>query len=806
MCFKEKMKMSFNKPRLFCLPDTFSFPVHLRSVAAKRILVLFLMSIWFQITFAWPASALEVRQFTAVPSSGSVPLDVLLDVTTVSDRPATFMNAKWDFDDGTFATGFNAKQTVDHTYQEAGTYTPVFSFAELDGTLWEISATVTVDAPDLDVSLSASPSSGKVPLTVTFTSTATGGTDPLTYKIEFGDGGTPSSGTDTSVQHVYNKVGTYTATLTVTDDAGTEQTATVQVQVAEVPVELEAEADPDRGIAPLSTTFYVTVSEGTAPFTYTYDFGDGSSKVTGTDPSTTYTYSSAGNFSAFITVVDDTGSSGEVTVSVEVVSQATVSTTIDTLSKDAIPAVTDLDNLQTALTPIFGRVEKTLDYVAGLAATDPLRVSAEKTVLDAADRIFGQQVTAMTPLINAAVKKEDVLPVLLTAGQIASKMAAGDIPLAQKTVDSGTDISGLALQATLDDVLTSKGISDSQIQDLLSDPTKAQQFFSDKTNAQSLEDVNETVSVSIGAQQKITRGSVASAVTQLGFDKKVTDTVKNSLPVIVDVQRPVVESTSGAETTAQDLVNTILTSTSSVDTVTGVIQATFTDSTLEAMAVTSLGIIPDSLPQGLHQLPDGTRLGISSDFSVKFAPAAADPVSLSATIADAGLKTEFKSDGRILLPNFNGNESLVFGMSWDVEPVNSFQAGTVSFSVSGSDPSSAAFSLLVNYGNGTTQKAPNMINAKEPLLAFLESLIPGQYSLDLDTGILDVTGYGLKYKPDFIFESLTSIDFTSIQNAGGVVYQDIAFEIADYNTDGVMDLRYYSSDPMGRQILYDISN
>jgi PKD repeat protein len=63
-----------------------------------------------------------------------------------------------------------------------------------------------------------SPLSGTAPLAVQFTDQSTG-TAPLTYTWDFGDGGTSP---ETSPSHTYQAAGTYTVTLTVSNDEGSD--------------------------------------------------------------------------------------------------------------------------------------------------------------------------------------------------------------------------------------------------------------------------------------------------------------------------------------------------------------------------------------------------------------------------------------------------------------------------------------------------------------------------------------------------------------------------------------------------------
>jgi glucose/arabinose dehydrogenase/PKD repeat protein len=81
----------------------------------------------------------------------------------------------------------------------------------------------------------ATPSSGAVPLTVQFDggeSTDADG-DPLTYDWDFGDGSAPASGA--SVSHTYTEAGIFTATLSVSDGRGGEDTATVRIRPGNEP-------------------------------------------------------------------------------------------------------------------------------------------------------------------------------------------------------------------------------------------------------------------------------------------------------------------------------------------------------------------------------------------------------------------------------------------------------------------------------------------------------------------------------------------------------------------------------------------
>ncbi len=79
---------------------------------------------------------------------------------------------------------------------------------------------------------SGTPTSGTVPLTVQFTDESTG--VPTSWSWDFGDG---TTATEASPSHTYQAVGTYTVSLTVSNDVGSDSiTKTDYVTVSDAPV------------------------------------------------------------------------------------------------------------------------------------------------------------------------------------------------------------------------------------------------------------------------------------------------------------------------------------------------------------------------------------------------------------------------------------------------------------------------------------------------------------------------------------------------------------------------------------------
>ena len=171
----------------------------------------------------------------------------------------------------------------------------------------------------LGASASASPVSGQAPLSVSFSGNASGGTSPYSYSWAFGDGGSSAA---QNPSHTYSSAGTFSATLTVTDSASAIASKSVTITVSSTTGELvaAASADPIGGPTPLSVSFSGSASGGTAPYSYSWDFGDG---TTSAAQNPGHVYSTLGNYMAILTVTDNLAARADAVVNISVVSDTT---------------------------------------------------------------------------------------------------------------------------------------------------------------------------------------------------------------------------------------------------------------------------------------------------------------------------------------------------------------------------------------------------------------------------------------------------------------------------------------------------
>jgi len=193
------------------------------------------MSAWIagvaSVAEAPPPSALTV---TATPTPGTRGYPTTPFSVNIAWMPNNISNYSFrvDWGDGStqpvnsLANGQGPVAFVTtHLYVSPGTYTIAVTVTDtVSGSAGVGHVSITIN-PVLSVGLTADKTSGNVPLPVTFTNDPEGGFAPYTWTLDYGDGTTPDTDTQTAAgsftrSHTYIATGTFTATLTVTDVLG----------------------------------------------------------------------------------------------------------------------------------------------------------------------------------------------------------------------------------------------------------------------------------------------------------------------------------------------------------------------------------------------------------------------------------------------------------------------------------------------------------------------------------------------------------------------------------------------------------
>ncbi len=150
------------------------------------------------------------------------------------------------------------------------------------------------------------PYTGQTGSAVAFSSA--GSSDPdgsiAGYSWDFGDGATSTAA---NPSHTYGAAGTYTVSLTVTDDQGATGNASTTATISDPPNNNPPVAafngSPTSGSAPLSVSF--SDQSTNAPTTWSWSFGDG---ATSTAQNPNHTYNNPGTYDVSLTVTNANGS------------------------------------------------------------------------------------------------------------------------------------------------------------------------------------------------------------------------------------------------------------------------------------------------------------------------------------------------------------------------------------------------------------------------------------------------------------------------------------------------------------------
>jgi len=241
-------------------------------------------------------------------------------VTTVFTGEVIYFNASasydsdgiivsyfWDFGDGTNATGV----IVDHAYVDDGTYTVILTVTDDDGVTTSTSATKTVLNRSPVASFTESAETVYTNEIISFNASASYDSDGtiVSYFWDFGDG---TNSTGMIVEYSYVDDGTYSVTLTVTDDDGATGIITsTKTVLNRPPVALFTET-AETVLTDEIITFNASASYDPDDYiiSYLWDFGDSTNS---TGAIVDHAYVDDGVYTVTLTVTDDDGATASAT-------------------------------------------------------------------------------------------------------------------------------------------------------------------------------------------------------------------------------------------------------------------------------------------------------------------------------------------------------------------------------------------------------------------------------------------------------------------------------------------------------------
>ncbi|MCI4362715.1 MAG: PKD domain-containing protein [Thermoplasmata archaeon] len=233
---------------------------------------------------------------SALPAVGVAPLMVHFSATVAGGLPPYKLT--WSFGDGSNSSALQPA----HRYANPGYYNASLGVIDALGVSNRSNLSLRVFGLPMLAPV-ATPSAAVVPASITFLAGASSGDPPYHYAWSFGDG---TSSNASSPSHTYLLAGEFSVNLTLTDGQGSRASASVLVTLV-LPLSTTLTVSLLYGVAPLDVHCSALPAGGFPPYSYSWNFGDGSAPAAG--PSKVHTFSTPGTFDVQLLVKDGAGHS-----------------------------------------------------------------------------------------------------------------------------------------------------------------------------------------------------------------------------------------------------------------------------------------------------------------------------------------------------------------------------------------------------------------------------------------------------------------------------------------------------------------
>jgi PKD repeat protein len=357
---------------------------------------------------------------------------VLFDASSSYDSDGTIISYTWSFGDGTATEGV----TATHSYTNSGVYSVILAVEDNDGASNQKKLTIYVTEETSSdetnkrpvASFTAVPRIVTVGETVSFDASESFDSDGsiASYSWDFGDSNT---GSGVTVNHSFNKQGTYTITLTVTDNNGKID---IDANAVSVTVQATPNLNPvaafnkstQNAVRGETIYFDATQSYDTDGLivSYAWDFGDG---TTSTEMEVDHTYTDIGIYTVTLTITDNDGVKSKTTSAITISNESPMASFTKSAETIKVDEIISFDASE-SFDPDGSIASYSWDFGDGNTATG---LTAENTYMEQGTYIVTLIVTDNTGdssmiTANITVEAEPGLPLLSIIGIAIAAVAA----------------------------------------------------------------------------------------------------------------------------------------------------------------------------------------------------------------------------------------------------------------------------------------------------------------------------------------------------------------------------------------------
>ncbi len=270
-----------------------------------------------------------VASFTEAATTALTGAPINFDASASTDPDGSIVTYSWDFGDGSTDAGL----TVNHSFAKAGQYTVTLTVTDDNGLTGSQTSAKTIDDQPPSVTFTEDKTSALTGETISLTITSSDVDGTVTgTQVDWGDGTVNNlAGAASNDSHSYSKAGSFTVTVTVTDDAGlTSNSQSIKTVNDRPPIASFSESSTTV-LTGVSINFDASTSsdpDGSIN-AYSWDFGDGN---TDAGQTVSHAYAKAGIYLVTLTVTDDNNSQNSSTSTKTINDQSPVASFIESLS------------------------------------------------------------------------------------------------------------------------------------------------------------------------------------------------------------------------------------------------------------------------------------------------------------------------------------------------------------------------------------------------------------------------------------------------------------------------------------------